>query len=280
MGACAAPILSTCECCISDCCWGCVDGDNIYTDQLGLILYNSQRKKSNVYHMREEIFNEIAASTDGGRIQSKDEEKIDEDLIILDFGCGTGIFTEIICQTWLTNDKDKLLEMDVSPQCIQFVRNNVIENNNHLKNFHIEYFCNESNSLCLEDSNYDNNKIDIIIMAFSLSYIANKNNRDQIMKQLFNASKTGGIIVIFEYDRNKYKEDKSNKIKDEEQQPLKAGDGLENDTNKGYGNEEELKQYVESFGFEYGETLSDKFEETLDDEWIILFRKPESNNDY
>ena len=285
MGACAASLLSACDCCISDCCYGCLDdgmcgkvngpdGDNIYNSPLGLVLYNSQRKQSNVYNMREEIFNEIAASTDGGRIQSNEDEKVDEDLTILDFGCGTGIFTEIICQTWLTNDRDKLLEMDVSPQCIQFIRNNVIESNKKLKNFHIEYFCNDPNSLCLEDSNYDNNKIDIIIMAFSMSYISNKKDRDQIMKQLYNACKSGGIIVVFEYDKN-YKGNKPNKINDEEQVPLKGDDGLENDINRGYGKEEEIKEYVESFGFEYGETISDKFEDSLGDtQWIILFKKP------
>ena len=97
MGICAASCLYTCDCCISSCCFdGLMNGwfgkgDKVFNDPLGLVIYDKWAKQDDVYKYREEIFKEIAGATDGGRLESYDEDAVDKDLVILDFGCGTGI---------------------------------------------------------------------------------------------------------------------------------------------------------------------------------------------
>ena len=172
--------------------------------------------------------------------------------------------------------------MDVSPQCIQFVRNRVVNDNKNLKNNHIEYFCNDPNSLCLE-TNYNSDDIDIIIMAFVMHHINKKNgDRESTMKEIYKACKPGGIFVVFElgkdyfkdkgHDKKVYDEPKSRE--EEEKQPLTADHDNDHghDEEDKFENVEEIKEYVEGFGFRFDEQI---MEDTFGDkEWILLFKKP------
>merc|ERR1719410_2197869 len=106
---------------------------------MGLVCYDKWCKEDSiVYKHRESIFDQISKYNINGdttrRIQSVEEELVDKDMVILDFGCGTGIYTEMLCKTFITDSRDTLLCMDISPQCIQFVRNNVVENNKTFDN--------------------------------------------------------------------------------------------------------------------------------------------------
>eukprot|EP01084_Bolivina_argentea_P295900 509555_1 len=281
MGTCLASCLYTCECCVCDCCYVCLmngycgkhdgaPGENMFNSPLGLTIYNKWCKDDETYKFRNEIFNEVSRSANNGKLEVNEEDKVDEDLVVLDFGCGTGIFTEILCQTFLTNHNDTLICMDISPQCIQFVRDKVVESNKDLKHFHVEYYCNNENSLDLE-TRYNENSMDIILMSFVMHHISIQNdNRDCILKELYKACKINGILVIFEYGPEFMKEMHGkyhHKIHDE-QQPLKDDENMNT-----FETFEDIKQYVETFGFVFGERI---MEDTFGDkQWLLLFRKTE-----
>ena len=299
MGAYFASCAYTCNQCICPCCYPWLTGgklgktdQNLYTDPLALVVYDKWCKEDIVYKHRELVFEHISKATDGGRIQSIEEEKMDEDLVILDFGCGTGIYAEILNEKFVSDSRDTLLFMDLSPQCIQFVRNNVIENSRKFQYTHVEYYCNDPDTLSLchfcaytrvfvilftlysldnLDNKYDDNGIDVILMAFVLRYISKKNgDRDSIMKELFKACKVGGTFVVFEVSEQfiaQRAEQHGHKIHDE-QRPLMN----EEERMEGFKSCDDLVGYIEGFGFQLQERImEDVFH---DNQWILLFRKP------
>lgn len=285
MGAYFASCAFSCNYCICPCCYPFLtdgklgkhdgaEGKSLFTDPLGLVVYDKWCKEGFVYKHREALFEHISKATDGGKIQSIEEQKMDDDLVVMDFGCGTGIFTEILCNKFVTDSRDILLCMDISPQCIQFVRNNVVDNGK-AGQAHVEYYCNDPNTLCLDnlDNRYDDNGVDLILMAFVLRHISKKNgDRDSILKELFKSCKVGGTFVVFEYSEQfiaDRAEKHGHKIHDEER-PLMIEE--EDNMMEGFKDCDELQEYIQGFGFQIQERImEDVFG---DNQWMLLFRKP------
>ena len=117
-----------------------------------------------IYDNREANFKELQLILNNHRI---DNNQVDEDLVIADIGCGTGGYTEVICDTFISNKSDKLLCIDKSPKCLQFIRDRVIKSNKRLQGYDISYICNEIDTLSLPDQ-YTTNAVDFAFMAFTL----------------------------------------------------------------------------------------------------------------
>ena len=157
----------------------------------------------------------------------------------------------------------------LSPQCLQFVRQHVVENNKELNHCHIEYYCNEPNSLCLEK--YNDSGIDVILMAFVIHHIsAESGDRDSILLEVFKSCKVGGIFAVFELGPDFIKEMESkhgsHKMQDEHE-PLNKKSNMD-----GFRTSDEIQEYVEGFGCKFVEKImEDTFGENY---WILLFTKP------
>eukprot|EP01083_Nonionella_stella_P302850 1045854_1 len=294
MGLCLASCLYTCDCCISPCCYGCLmhgccgkhdgdDGDNMFNSALGLVIYNKWVKsESPAYLHRKALFDHVLGFTDGGKILSREAtdhsiKKVDNDLVVLDIGCGTGVFTEILCHTFLTTPDDTLICMDISPLCLQFVRDRVVDSNKQLRNLNIDYFCNESHSLAL-GSNHSDNKIDVILMAFVLHHISPENgDRENILKEAYKACKVGGTFTVIELGPDFLKGDDHHhghghhgaKVHEhEEQQPLKESHGHMH----GFENCDALQRCVESVGFRFADRICTDML-GVNTQWALVFRK-------
>lgn len=200
-------------------------------------------KQDRVYAEREKIFDEIK--------QSVQCASNDTNFTVLDLGCGTGAFTPILAETFIKATSGTLICMDISPQCLQFVRNRVVDSDHDLKDLQIEYFCNEPGSLCLESAGSSSPNIDVVIMSFVLHQISlKKGDRDSIMKEVHAACKVNGLLIVFEFGTdNQEKED-----------ALASFEGAD-----------VINQYVEQFGFQFEKRI---MEYTFgDSRWISMFRK-------
>ena len=149
MGVCNSLMAScaySCDCCICDCCLnkyrdsnGIMQVDNMFNDELGLVIYDKMTRDSKLnpmYANREENFKQLQLILNENRI---DNNQVDEDLVVADIGCGTGSYTKIICDTFISSKTDKLLCVDISPKCLQFIRDKIINKSSSLQTYDISY---------------------------------------------------------------------------------------------------------------------------------------------
>jgi len=129
--SCFLHCIKRCGCCICNCCYGLngkafctmcetASGKTVFNGAFDLILYDKWVKQTELYHHRVEIFKQLQ------RVVIPNKNVV-EDQVILDVGCGTGAFTEVLCNAFMPNSGDKLLCLDSSPQCIHFVRTRVVD---------------------------------------------------------------------------------------------------------------------------------------------------------
>mmetsp|Transcript_56653 Transcript_56653/g.50978 ORF Transcript_56653/g.50978 Transcript_56653/m.50978 type:complete len:284 (-) Transcript_56653:60-911(-) len=277
--SCFLHCMKRCGCCICGCCYGpsskklyCTlhetgNNETVFNSPFSLILYDKWTKQSDLFLNRVAIFEQLS-----NLIKFKENNSN----TILDLGCGTGAYTEILCKTFMSSTSDTLICCDTSPQCIHFVRTRVVEKNDDLnsKDYHIEYFNNDSNKLCI-DSNYNTNQINIIFMSLILNHISVfTGDRHSILKEVYEYCKPGGSLIIFEYGTAFMRQFESNndgKEEDDNQQLLKnAGDDDYGDIK--FKSCDALQRYVQEFGFQFQTRIMD---ETFGDNyWILLFKKP------
>eukprot|EP01084_Bolivina_argentea_P069412 126296_1 len=271
----------TLNCCICDCCYGkyrtgfCThhetsDGKTVFNDAFALILYDKWSKESTVYEHREQIFHDIY------RYGITDQNVV-RNFNILDVGCGTGTFSEVLGETFMKHHDDTLICLDVSPQCLHWVRTRVVEDPfGVLHDKHVEYFLNEANTLCLE-TNYDENDIDVVLMAFTMRHISVKTgDRYSMIKELYKVCKEGGIFIVIEngpgFMNQFVNSDALEETTDKEQDDAGLLENAQNPTvDDSLKSCESLQQYVETFGFIFvAKIMEDTFG---NNQWILLFRK-------
>ena len=291
--SCFLHCLKRCTCCICDCCYGsgtnkafCTlhetkPGKTVFNDPFSLILYDKWAKQSEVYLEREKIFTEIAPMVINRNVVTE--------RLVIDMGCGTGVWTESLCKTFMPGRTGKVICLDTSPQCLHYVRTRVVEkmaveqlsSDLDLEQFHFEYFYNEPNKLCLETANYGRDDIDIVFMAFVLNHIsAPKGDRHCIMKELFKVCRPGGHMILFEHgsefmaqfqDGAKGAVGGMDESRDVE---LLAGSVLDEDV-YGFESAKELQRFVEGYGFDCISRVMD--EQFGDRFWLFVFEKPASH---
>lgn len=257
-------------------------GQTVFNDPFSLILYDKWAKQSEVYLERDAIFQEIAPMVINRNVVTE--------RLIIDMGCGTGVWTESLCKTFMPGRSGKMMCLDVSPQCLHFVRTRVVEKMTpqfseelDLTNFKFEYFDNEPSKLCIENANYGRNDIDIIFMAFVLNHIsAPKGDRHCIMKELYKVCRPGGHFILFEHGHQfmaQFKSDNANGtaggVNEDRDVELLAGSANEEDASYGFESAGELQRFVEGYGFH---SLGQVMEETFEDRyWLFVFEKPNSS---
>ena len=295
MGLCNSLMAScaySCGCCICDCCLnkyrdsnGVIETDLMFNDELGLVIYDKMSKDTSlnpIYGNREKNFKELQIILNNHRI---DNNEIDQDLVIADIGCGTGGYTEIICDTFISNNSDKLLCIDKSPKCLQFIRDKIIKKNKNLQNYDLLYICNETDSLSLPDR-YITNAIDLSFMAFTLYHI---NKNEKILKEIFKSLKPNGIFVICEFSPDHFIEvddklfstetsldliDKNKKYQavSDHDEDLNILNNItsSSSTNQMFQTQQELQEFICSFGFKFEQNIKHLFD---NQQWILIFRK-------
>jgi len=310
--SCFLHCIKRCGCCICDCCFGlkgkafCTlhetsPGKTVFNGPFDLILYDKWIKQTELYQNRVAIFKELQ------RLLIPNKNVV-EDQVILDVGCGTGAFTEVMAKALMLHASDTMVCLDASPQCIHYVRTRVVEKlvprivsdtlsrssmsfsaGADLEKLHFEYFCNNDarddsapdNALCI-DSNYGDNDISIAFMSLVLNHVSvRRGDRHCLMKQLFSVLKPNGAFVLFEFGIRFMQQFTSDAQSGGGGGAVGGGDNeqlltveADDDTQHGFASSEALQRYVEGYGF----TLETRImEDTFgDDFWLFVFRKPES----
>ena len=310
MGSVIACCAYSCNCCICDCCLnkyldknGIISDEAMFDDDLGLVIYDiiSKKQKLNpIYENRENIFKELQLILNNHRI---DNNRIDEDLIVADIGCGTGNYTKIICDTFITSTNDQLLCIDISPKCLQFIREKIVNKNKMMKTYNIKWICNNKTSLCLPKDLQQNN-IDLALLSFTLYHIKKSHS---MLQELYQSLKQNGVFVIFEFSPEHFTEvdDKlystenilkgiknGNGKNNNKKYKAVSGDDLDDDDyddsiiddingddgkkkngkvkNNMFQTTDELKQFISSFGFKFEKMIKHLYD---NQQWIFIFRK-------
>ena len=99
---------------------------------------------------------------------------------ILDLGCGPGIYTEK-----LAKDGYQVTGMDISENSIEYARSDAVKNN-----LDIEYIC--QNYLELDV----HNRYDLIIMIYTDFGVLLPDDRDVLLKKIYNALVPGGTFIF------------------------------------------------------------------------------------
>lgn len=206
--------------------------------------------------------------------------------LVVDLGCGTGVWTESLCRAFMPNRTGKVICVDTSPQCLHYLRTRVVEkmapqltSDIDLEKFKFEYFYNEPSKLCLDTANYGNNMMDIIFMAFVLNHIsAPKGDRHCIMKELFKVCRPGGHLILFEHGsefmaqfQDNASGDAGGGMDESRDVELLAGTANEEEEMYGFESAKELQRFVEGYGFDCISRIMD--EEFGDRYWLFVFEK-------
>jgi len=258
-------------------------GETVFNDPFKLILYDKWAKKSEVYLQRDDIFAEIAPMVVNRNVVTE--------RLIIDMGCGTGVWTESLCKTFMPGRSGKVLCLDVSPQCLHYVRTRVVKRMGpgtselDLTKFKFEYFNNDPGNLSLENAhaNYGRNDIDIIFMAFVLNHIsAPKGDRHTIMQELFKVCRPGGHLILFEHGNEfmaQFQKGQGNGDggREDEEHDVELLAGAANEENETYGFDSagELQRFMESYGFDcISRVMDEKFGDRY---WLFVFEKPNTS---
>mmetsp|Transcript_58523 Transcript_58523/g.96923 ORF Transcript_58523/g.96923 Transcript_58523/m.96923 type:complete len:290 (+) Transcript_58523:32-901(+) len=280
---CVLHCLKRCGCCICGCCYSpalvkgfCThhqteDNKTIFNSPFNLILYDKWCKEGEVYQQREAVFDQLSNIV----IPNKN---LVQERRVMDVGCGTGAFTEMLCKTFMLSGSDALILCDTSSQALHWMRTRVIErmDTSLMGQYRVEYYNNDNNKLCLE-SNYEHNEIDIAFMSFALNHMSvQTGDRHCMLTEIYSYCKPGASFIVIEHGTKflaPFKDDvgKQPINNPTDDQELLTADTVV-DVNLGFASCDALVQFVEGFGFKLETRV---MESTFDDQqWILVFKKP------
>ncbi len=202
-------------------------------------------KDSKAYYENNDYY-EIFSQAEDYENKVKDYlDNISKNKIVLDAGCGTGKFLNV-----LENNASKYIGIDLSNNQLLKAKTKSISNNS-------EFICSNLSKIPLED-----NSIDLIVSSWVLGTITDIEERNNAINELKRLLKPNGIIVLVENSENSEFEiirgrDKDSRTKDYNDWILKNNFILDCKFNT-YFKFESLEEAKKCFEVIYGSKIASK----------------------
>ena len=154
-------------------------------------------KNSKAYYDDNEYYEIFSIAEDGENKVSNYLRDICKHKIVLDAGCGTGKFLNI-----LEDHSKKYIGIDLSLKQLQTAKNKS-------KKASSEFICSD-----LSHINLENNKVDLIVCSWVLGTIVDVNERNKCLNELKRLLKPNGTFILIENDEDSEFEEIRNRTKD------------------------------------------------------------------
>lgn len=216
-------------------------------------------KNSKAYYEDNDYYETFSIAEDGENKVGSYLEQICKDKIVLDAGCGTGKFLNI-----LEKNSKKYIGIDLSNKQLDKAKNKSNKNTS-------KFICSN-----LSKINIESNTVDLIISSWVLGTITNLEERNKCLSELKRLLKPNGKIILIENDENSEFEGIRNRIKDTRTKDynnwiLSNGFIIEKQINT-YFLFESLLSAKKCFEVIYGESVADRIKSSMIKHKIIIFK--------
>lgn len=216
-------------------------------------------KNSKAYYEDNDYYEIFSASEDYEKKVSNYLKNISKDKIVLDAGCGTGKFSNI-----LEENSKKYIGIDLSNKQLE-------KSKSKSKKDTSEFICSNLSEINIED-----NKIDLIVASWVLGTITNLEERNKCLSELKRLLKPNGKIILIENDENSEFEEIRNRTKDTRTKDyndwILSNDFIIEKRINTYFLFESLLSAKRCFEVIYGERIANKIKSNKIEHKIIIFK--------
>jgi len=216
-------------------------------------------KDSKAYYENNDYYEIFSIAEDGENKVCSYLEHICKNKIVLDAGCGTGKFLNV-----LEEGSQKYIGIDLSEKQLDKAK---IKS----KKATSEFICSN-----LSNINLESNKVDLIVCSWVLGTIIDLDERNKCISELKRLLKSNGMIILIENDEDSEFEEIRNRTKDSRTRDYNNWI-LSNDFNVDkqidtYFNFNSYNEAKKSFEVIYGPEISNKIKNNKINHKIIIFK--------
>lgn len=216
-------------------------------------------KDSKAYYENNDYYEIFSVAEDGENKVANYLKDICKDKIVLDAGCGTGKFLNI-----LEEDSQKYIGIDLSEKQLEKAKVKSKKDTS-------EFICSN-----LSNINLESNKADLIVCAWVLGTIIDLDERNKCINELKRLLKSNGTIILIENDENSEFEEIRNRTKDSRTRDynnwiLSNGFAIDKQIDT-YFNFNSYNEAKKSFEVIYGPEISKKIKNNRINHKIIIFK--------
>ena len=216
-------------------------------------------KDSKAYYEDNDYYEIFSIAEDGENKVANYLKNICKDKIVLDAGCGTGKFLNI-----LEEYSQKYIGIDLSKKQLE-------KAGSKSKKESSEFKCSNLSSINLES-----NKVDLIVCSWVLGTITNLDERNKCLSELKRLLKANGTIILIENDEGSEFEEIRNRTKDTRTRDynnwiLSNQFNIEKQINT-YFIFDSFQDAKKSFEVIYGEAIANKITSEKINHKIIIFK--------
>lgn len=216
-------------------------------------------KDSKAYYENNDYYEIFSIAEDGENKVANYLKDICKDKIVLDAGCGTGKFLNI-----LEKNSKKYIGIDLSEKQLEKAKVKSKKDTS-------EFICSN-----LSNINLDSNKVDLIVCSWVLGTIIDIDERNKCLSELKRLLNPNGTIILIENDENSEFEEIRNRTKDTRTRDynnwiLSNQFNIEKQINT-YFNFNSYEDAKKSFEVIYGQEISNKIKNNKINHKIIIFK--------
>lgn len=216
-------------------------------------------KNSKAYYENNDYYEIFSIAEDGENKVGSYLEKICKDKIVLDAGCGTGKFLNI-----LEEKSKKYIGIDLSDKQLEKAKVKSKKDTS-------EFICSN-----LSNINLESNKVDLIICSWVLGTIIDIDERNKCLSELKRLLNPNGTIILIENDENSEFEEIRNRTKDTRTRDynnwiLSNQFNIEKQINT-YFIFDSFQDAKKSFEVIYGEAIANKIKSEKIEHKIVIFK--------
>ncbi len=216
-------------------------------------------KDSKSYYEDNDYYEIFSTAEDGENKVGAYLEEICKDKIVLDAGCGTGKFLNI-----LEEYSKKYIGIDLSTKQLEKAKTKSKKDTS-------EFICSN-----LSNINLENNQIDLIVCSWVLGTIIDLDERNKCINELKRLLKSKGTIILIENDENSEFEEIRNRTKDSRTRDynnwILSNDFTIDKQIDTYFNFNSYNEAKKSFEVIYGSEISNKIKNNRINHKIIIFK--------
>lgn len=216
-------------------------------------------KDSKAYYENNDYYEIFSIAEDGENKVGSYLEHICKDKIVLDAGCGTGKFLNI-----LEKNSKKYIGIDLSDKQLEKAKAKSKKDTS-------EFICSN-----LSNINLENNQIDLIVCSWVLGTIIDIDERNKCLSELKRLLNPNGTIILIENDEGSEFEEIRNRTKDSRTRDynnwILANDFTIDKQIDTFFNFKTYDETKKSFEVIYGQEISNKIKNNKINHKIIIFK--------